>query len=85
MIPDSEWTRLPSGGRLVTMDSFHYGGSIDEPFLEHTFVLALGLHSLPAMFLPVTSLVNLLSVSFTIMVIQISLLLTRDFIFQPKK
>lgn len=66
------------------MDSFHYRGSMDVPFLAQTFSLAMGLHSLPAMLLPAISLVDLLSVLVTIMVVQIALFLTGDFIFQPK-
>lgn len=45
----------------------------------------MGLHSLPAILLPATSLVGLFHVLFTIMVVQIALLLMRDFIFQQKK
>lgn len=57
MVPDQEKTSLPSGGRLVSLESFHYGGGINLPFLKRAFILAMGLHSLPA-----TSFVDLLNV-----------------------
>lgn len=38
MVPDLERTSLPSGGRLLTSDSFHYGGWIDSPSLESAFI-----------------------------------------------
>lgn len=85
MVPDPERTSLPSSGRLVTLDSFHYGGSIDLPVLGQAIILAMCLHSPPAVLLPSISLMDLLSVLFTIMVVQTALLLAGDFIFQPKK
>lgn len=85
MVPDLERTSPPSAGRLVTVDSCRYGGGIKLTSLEqHFFFLAMGLHSLPVMPLPATSLANLLNVLFTIIVAQIALLLTGDFIFQRK-
>lgn len=84
--PDLERTSLPPGGRLVTLDFFHYGGSMNLASLEQAFFfLAKGLRSPPIMLPPATSLADLLSNLLTIMMVQIALLLTGDFIFQPKK